>query len=133
LSPAEAGFASYVKFWKPFFIGREASISNWENLDRHIVRFRFDDKGVRRAELGDPVLDRRGKVAGIVTSCAIDSEGYLLGQAAVQESIAAPGASVAIYQLGGGQRTLKTPKEIALGARLPLADRATVLSRFPKR
>jgi glycine hydroxymethyltransferase len=133
LSPAEAGFGSYVKFWKPFFIGREASIGKWEDLNRHVVRFRFDDKGVRRAELGDPILDKRGKVVGIVTSCAIDSEGFLLGQAAVQESVATPGSSVAIYQLGGGQRALKAPKEIAVGARMPLADRATVLSRFPKR
>ncbi len=133
LSPAEAGFASYVKLWKPFFIGREASIRNLENRERRVVRFRFDDKGVRRAELGDPVLDKRGKVVGIVTSCAIDSEGFLLGQAAVQENFATPGTNVAIYQLGGGQRALKAPRSIAVGARMPLADRATILSRFPKR
>jgi glycine hydroxymethyltransferase len=27
LNPAEAGFGSYVKLWKPFFIGREAFIA----------------------------------------------------------------------------------------------------------
>ena len=49
----------------------------------------MNDKGVRRPESGDPVLDRRGKVVGHVTSCAIDSEGYLLGQAIVPESLTA--------------------------------------------
>lgn len=133
LTPAEAGFASYVKLWKPFFIGREASIANLEQRQRIVVRFRFDDKGVRRAELGDPVLDKRGKVVGLVTSCAIDNEGYLLGQAVVQENLSQPGTSLAIYQLGGGKRGLKIPENTGLGARLPLADRATVLTRFPKR
>jgi glycine hydroxymethyltransferase len=133
LVPAEAGFASFVKLWKPFFIGREASISALEGRRRRVVRFRFDEKGVRRAELGDPVLDKRGKVVGAVTSCAIDNDGYLLGQAVVQENVAAPGSALAIYQLGGGKRSLKTPSVIKPGARLPLADRATVLSRFPKR
>lgn len=132
LNPAEAGFASYVKLWKPFFIGREAYIQDLENQSRSVVRFRFDDKGVRRAELGDPVLDKRGKVIGIVTSCAIDSEGYLLGQAVLPDSSTAPGTPLFIYQLGGGQRPLRAPDDISVGKRLPLPDRATVLARFPK-
>ncbi|MGD2077103.1 MAG: glycine cleavage system aminomethyltransferase GcvT [Chloroflexota bacterium] len=133
VTPAEAGFASYLKLWKPFFVGREASIDNLENRERRIIRFRFDERGVRRAELGDPVLDKRGKVVGTVTSCAIDHEGYLLGQAIVQESLASPGTGLAIYQLGGGQRKLRLPDAIEIGSRLPMADRATVLTRFPKR
>jgi glycine hydroxymethyltransferase len=132
LSPVEAGFASYIKFWKPFFIGREASINNLENRKRLIVRFRFDEKGVRRPELGDPVLDKRGKVVGTVTSCAIDQEGFLLGQAAIQENLAVPGTQLAIYQLGGGVRTIEVPTSIIPGSRMPLADRVTVLTRFPK-
>ena len=83
LSPAEAGFGSYVKTWKPFFIGRRAFISQEKTRNRKVVRFRMNEKGVRRPELGDPVLDRRGKVVGTVTSCAIDTEGFLLGQAIV--------------------------------------------------
>jgi len=55
LSPAEAGFANYVKTWKPFFIGRDAYIAGLERLDRQVVRFRMNEKAVRRAELGDPI------------------------------------------------------------------------------
>ena len=133
LSPAEAGFASYVKLWKPFFIGRQATIDDLKKRNQKVVRFRFEEKGVRRAELGDPILDKRGKVIGIVTSCAIDNEGFLLGQAAVQAKSAEPGTALAIYQLGGGKRPLKVSGSVSLGARLPLPGRATVLSRFPKR
>ena len=83
LNPADAGFGSYVKLWKPFFIGREAFIAHEQERDRKIVRFRMNDKAVRRPETGDPVLDKRGKVVGTVTSCAIDEEGFLFGQALV--------------------------------------------------
>ena len=131
LSPAEAGFANYVKTWKPFFIGRNAYIKGLESLNREVVRFRMNEKAVRRAELGDPVLDRRGRVVGTVSSCAIDSSGYLLGQAILPAEMAQPDTEIAIYQLGGGERQLRVPSELRTGARLPIPDRATVLSRFP--
>ncbi len=131
LNPADAGFGSYVKLWKPFFIGRDAFIAHEQQRDRVVVRFRMNEKGVRRPEQGDPVLDRRGKQVGFVTSCAIDSEGYLLGQAVVPISMSEPETAVAIYQLGGGVRGITPPKELKLGARLPMPDWATVLTRFP--
>jgi glycine hydroxymethyltransferase len=131
LSPIEAGFDSYVKLWKPFFIGRNAYINRRKSHDKVVIRFRMDEKGVRRPELGDPVLDRRGKIVGTVTSCAIDAEGYLLGQAVVPTDMATSGTSIAIYQLGGGTRTLRLPAELKEGSRLPIPDRATILTRFP--
>ncbi len=73
------------------------------------------------------------RVVGYVTSCAIDAEGYLLGQAIVPVSMSEPGTAVSIYQLGGGTRAIKLPKELKLGARLPMPDGATVLTRFPSR
>ena len=133
LNPADAGFASYVKLWKPFFIGREAFVEHEATRDSIVVRFRMNEKGVRRPELGDPVLDRRGKVVGTVTSCAIDSEGFLLGQAYVPQDLSEPGAPLAIYQLGGGTRALRVPDSVKLGKRLPIPDSATVLTRFPSR
>lgn len=131
LNPADAGFGSYVKLWKPFFIGRDAFIAREAQRDGVVTRFRMNEKGVRRPETGDPVLDRRGKVVGTVTSCAIDSEGYLLGQAYLPLEMSKEGTAVYIYQLGGGAREIKPPKSIAAGARLPMPDAATVLSRFP--
>jgi len=97
------------------------------------VRFRMNEKGVRRPESGDPVLDRRGKVVGHVTSCAIDSEGYLLGQAILPEGMTEPGTALYVYQLGGGTRPIKGVERADLGGRLPMPDAATVLTRFPER
>ncbi|PID85907.1 MAG: glycine cleavage system protein T [Chloroflexi bacterium] len=132
LNPADAGFGSYVKLWKPFFIGRDAFITEQEARKRKVVRFRMDEKGVRRPETGDPIMDWRGKVIGTVTSCAIDREGYLLGLGLVPTSIKRKD-KLYIYQLGGGQRNLRVPKAIKTGARMPMPDAASILTRFPQK
>lgn len=133
LNPADAGFGSFVKLWKPFFIGRSAFITHEESRERIVIRFRMNEKGVRRPELGDPVLDRRGKMVGRVTSCAIDREGYLLGQALVPIDLSHEGTELQIYQLGGGKRPIRVPAQLKIGARLPAPDTARVLTRFPTR
>lgn len=131
INPQEAGFGKFVKLHKPFFVGRQAMIEAITNYERTIVRFRMDEKGVRRPETGDPILDRRGKVVGHVTSCAIDSDGFLLGQAIVPLDMRRVGTSLTIYQTGGGKRPIKAAAKFKLGARLPMPNTATVLSRFP--
>ncbi|MCA9988410.1 MAG: glycine cleavage system aminomethyltransferase GcvT, partial [Anaerolineales bacterium] len=130
LNPSEAGFASFVKTWKPYFIGRAAFIAHEDRGT--LVRFRLNDKGVRRPETGDPVLDRRGKIVGHVTSCAIDNDGYLLGLAIVPAEFAEVDSSLLIYQTGGGSRPIKASESVALGQRLPVPAVATVLTRFPE-
>lgn len=132
LNPADAGFGSYVKVWKPFFIGRDAFIAHEQTRARKVVRFRMDEKGVRRPETGDPIMDRRGKVIGTVTSCAIDREGYLLGLALVPAATKRKD-KLYIYQLGGGKRDIRVPKAIKAGARMPMPDTASILTRFPKK
>ncbi len=128
LNPFEAGFSTFVKTDKPFFVGRDALINGMINLDRVVVRFRMDEKGVRRPEYGDPIIDKRGKVIGTVTSCAIDSDGYLLGLAIVPMELRKVGTQLSIYQTGGGKREVKGTK-----TRLPVPNTASVISRFPKR
>lgn len=133
LNPADAAFDSYVKLWKPFFIGRAAYMAHEQTRKQIVARFRMNEKGVRRPESGDPVLDKRGKVIGTVTSCAIDSEGYLLGQAVLPVEMSRPETPIFIYQLGGGTRSLALPPTIKPGAKMPMPDGATVLTRFPVR
>jgi glycine hydroxymethyltransferase len=133
LNPADAGFGSYVKMWKPFFVGRRAFIEHESKRDRVVVRFRMNETGVRRPETGDPIMDRRGKVIGMVTSCALDSEGHLLGQGTVPLDMCQSGTSIYVYQLGGGSRAIRVPERVQTGARLPMPDGATILSRFPSR
>jgi glycine hydroxymethyltransferase len=128
---AEAGFGSYVKTYKPWFIGREAFLEREKSRKGVVVRFRFNEKGVRMAHLKDPVLDKRGRVIGVVTSCAVDKEGYLTGQAFVEMKSAEEGTPILIFQ-GAPKDASKAPLELKLGDRTILPAPATVVSRFPK-
>jgi glycine hydroxymethyltransferase len=117
LGVAEGGFGSYVKVYKPWFIGREAYLEREKSRQGVVVRFRFDDQRVRMAHNGDPVVDADGKDIGWVTSCAIDSERYLTGQAYVDLAHAKEGTPIGIHQGGIMNRPFSL---------------ATVVRRFPK-
>ncbi len=127
-TPGDAGFGSYVKLWKPFFIGKLAYLERERKRDAVIVRFRMQHKGVRPPQPGAAVLDRRGSVIGMVTSCSIDSEGYQCGQAYVKEAFSAPETPLLILNIG---KEATLPASVALGDRLPVPDAAIVLTRFP--
>ncbi len=120
LGVGDGGFESYVKPHKPWFIGRKAFLEQERSRKREVARFRFNRKGVRMAHPGDVVTDEQGAAIGKVTSCAIDSERFLLGQAYLENAFTAEGKTI-VVQLGGseGGETAKEP--------------ATVLSRFPKK
>ncbi len=131
LGVAEAGFGSYVKTYKPWFIGRQAFLEREQNRKGVVVRFRFNEKGVRMAHHNDPVLEPKGRVIGTVTSCAVDSEGFLTGQAFIELKYAVEGTPIAVYQ-GAPKTTGKMPAELKPGERVTLPTPATVCSRFPK-
>jgi glycine hydroxymethyltransferase len=131
LGVAEAGFGAYVKTYKPWFIGRETFLRREQARKGIVVRFRFNEKGVRMAHGGDPVMDKRGRVIGWVTSCAVDREGYLTGQAFLELKHAEEGAPVFTYQ-GASDKSGKPPVELKVGDKATLPASATVISRFPK-
>jgi glycine hydroxymethyltransferase len=131
LGVAEGGFGSYVKTYKPWFIGRQAYLANEAKRKGEVVRFRFTEKGVRMAHNGDPVMDKRGKVIGWVTSCAVDSEGFLTGQAFVDLKNAEEGNGLYIYQ-SAPEKAGKAPAELAVGEKVTLPGAAVIVSRFPK-
>lgn len=131
LGVAEAGFGSYVKVYKPWFIGRDAYMAREASRKGVVARFRFTEKAVRMAHHGDPVVDLRGRVIGFVTSCAVDSEGFLTGQALVELKSAQEGTPVAVYQ-GAPKTTGKMPFELKVGDRVTLPTPAVIVSRFPK-
>lgn len=131
LGVADAGFGAYVKVYKPWFIGRTAFLAHEAARKAEVVRFRFNEKGVRMAHNGDPVLDKRGKVIGYVTSCAVDIDGYLTGQAYLNLSDAEEGTGIFIYQ-GAPAKAAKAPAELKVGEKSLLPTPATVVSRFAK-
>ncbi len=131
LGVAEAGFGTYVKTYKPWFIGRQAFLAREQERKGVVVRFRFTDKGVRMAHGDDPVMDKRGRVIGWVTSCAVDKEGYLTGQAFVELKNAVEGEQIFIYQ-SASKKADKAPAELQVGDRTTVPTPAVVLPRFPK-
>ena len=131
LGVAEAGFGAYVKAYKPWFIGREAFLARERERKGVVVRFRFEEQGVRMAHPGDPVVDKRGKVIGWVTSCAIDREGFLTGQAFVPIKYASEGTRLFIYQ-GSPAEPSPAPADMKPGDKTALPSAAIVLRRFPK-
>jgi glycine hydroxymethyltransferase len=131
LGVAEGGFGSYVKLYKPWFIGREAYVAREQTRKGVVVRFRFAEKGVRMAHNGDPALDKRGRVIGWVTSCAADMEGYLTGQAYVELKYAVEGTPIYLYQ-SAPEKAGPAPAEMKLGDKGLLPTEAVVVSRFPK-
>ena len=131
LGVAEGGFGAYVKPYKPYFIGREAFIANEQARKGVVVRFRFTEKGVRMAHNGDPVTDKRGKVIGWVTSCAVDMDGLLTGQAFLDFKNAKVDTPIFIYQ-SAPEKAGPIPAEMKLGDRGVLPTAAVVVSRFPK-
>jgi len=131
LGVADAGFGSYVKTYKPWFIGRESYLERAKSRQGEVVRFRFNEKGVRMAHNSDPVVDQRGRVIGWVTSCAVDSEGYLTGQAYLDFKNGEEGSQVFIFQ-SASDKAGKVPADFLVGDRATFPTPATVLSRFPK-
>jgi len=130
LNPADAGFGAYVKLWKPFFVGKAAFIAHEQTRDAEIVRFRLEQRGVRPPHPGDPVLDRKGKVIGTVTSCSIDRDGYQLGQAYLKAAFASEGTPIAVY-CGAERAKAANPAALSVGDKITLPEPALVLSRFP--
>jgi len=130
-SVSEAGFGSYVKVYKPWFIGRDEYVRKEKDRKNVVVRFRFLEKGIRMAHNGDPVVDKKGRVIGLVTSCAVDSEGFFTGQAYLELKSAMDDTPIFIYQSAHSQGT-QNIADIKPGDKITLPSAAVVVSRFPK-
>lgn len=132
LNPADAGFENYVKLWKPYFVGKWAYIAHELKREAEVTRFRMDNKVARPAHQGDPIVDKKGKVIGVVTSCSIDRDGYQCGQAYLHYDYLAEGTAIGVFAGAGRAKAGKAPGELALGDKVTMPEAATVLSRFPK-
>ncbi len=131
LSVSEAGFGSYVKTYKPWFIGRAAFLQKEAQRSVEVVRFQFEGKRVRMAHNGDLVVNEKGKVIGQVTSCAINKEEFLTGQACLEKSGIQEGTSIYIYQNTKAIEPFAL-SDLKTGSKLQLPEKAIILSRFPK-
>jgi glycine hydroxymethyltransferase len=117
LNPADAGFGSYVKLWKPFFVGKAAFITHERERVAEVTRFRLERKGARPPHAGDKIVSEAGDQIGVVTSCSIDSERYQLGQAYIRDHLLKEGMRIAVQRDGG------TPEPAVILSRFPSAKK----------
>ncbi|UCG69233.1 MAG: glycine cleavage system aminomethyltransferase GcvT, partial [Thermoplasmata archaeon] len=84
IDPIEAGYGSFVKFHKPFFIGRKEQLNRFLDLKRAVVRFRMKSKGIRAIRPDYHVYNTKGEKIGSVTSCVL-VEGIQHGMALIKK------------------------------------------------
>lgn len=131
LNPADAGMGGYVKLYKPFFIGKSAFADHEARREAEITRFRMDTHRTRPAQQGDPVVDAKGRVVGIVTSCSIDRDGYQVGQVYLKRELCKAGTTLAVFARADRARFNVAGANI--GDRTTMPEAITILRRFPKR
>jgi glycine hydroxymethyltransferase len=130
LNPADAGFAPYVKLYKPFFVGKDAYAAHERQRQARLIRFRFAEEHAPVPRQGDVIVSRKGRVVGAVTSCSVDSEGWLTGLGYVQTRHTKLGTRLGIFQADGRSWTSKPLESLKTGDRLQLHNDILVVRRF---
>ncbi len=129
ISPFGAGYGGYVKWDKPFFVGRRALQDREKDRSRSVIRFRTLDDG-RPVREDDLVLDpNKGTCIGHVTS-ALVKRGEQIGLAYVENPYSENDRKLSLLS----ERELKqdaTPGD-DLSTHLDECREATVINRFMK-
>ncbi len=130
--PTESGFGSYVKFHKPYFIGRDRykdKAKSDVHVDKKIIRFNVEE-GARMIREESPAFSERGKYIGYVTSCAKTGEGQV-GMAYVEKGRRIEeGNTILLAPSLAGEE--KAEIDLKSGDRFPLTFEAEILPRFPE-
>ncbi len=125
IDPMEAGYGSFVRFHKPFFIGRENLLKRFHDMKRAVVRFRMISKGIRAIRPGFSVFNTKGEKIGSVTSCML-VEGLQHGMALIDNKYANEGDKLHISLLSP-EKEEKKEESIEKGKDY---EEAEILPRF---
>jgi len=131
MNPFEAGFGSYIKLHKAFFVGRRACVNDYISRTRSTVRFKIG-AGNRRIQEGAVVAERNGTVLGHVTSC-VSLANHQVGLAVVDKQMVGVGTELAILNVPRSEPEAKPLSAISPGDRIAQSIPATVISRFKSR
>jgi glycine cleavage system T protein len=132
INPTEAGYGSYVKLHKPFFVGRTQALEWHRHRDRTVIRFEVDEKGGKVLRPGNPVLaGRKGEYTGVVTS-ATSTRDRQVGLAIIDSKHAREGSKLHILPITDSDRSppARTPHELEKGDWMTIPRQATILPRF---
>ncbi|MEA1965471.1 MAG: glycine cleavage system aminomethyltransferase GcvT, partial [Candidatus Aerophobetes bacterium] len=130
ISPIEAGYGPFVKFHKPFFVGRGVLLEKERKREKKLIRFRLKSSYVRMVRSEDPVVDKRGKYIGKVTSCVVAKD-FQVGLALVDKRIQED-EEIAVFPLPRGRFPEKPAGSLSKGDRTSLPQEAIILPRFPE-
>ncbi len=132
ITPIEAGFEPYVKYHKPFFVGREAILRHSASATHTIVRFRVNSPNARALRGHEPVVNKRGQYIGRVTSCTLVGETQI-GMALVDKRYAQEGAEIAVFPTAAAKSSGPISlADLQRGDQVLLPEWCTILARFPR-
>ena len=130
VTPIEAGYGSFVKLHKPWFVGRDAMVRTHRDQRRRVIRFQIPEPGGRMIRPGAPVVDsKKGKVVGTVTSCCKVDE-IQVGLAIAPAALDAAGTKLDIIPMPPKVPPAKRVDDLHDGDAVALPRQALVVSRF---
>jgi glycine hydroxymethyltransferase len=131
ITPLEAGYPTFVRLHKPFFIGRGPQVGRDAGWDMSVLRFKMLRRGIPVVKPSSPVTNRQGKVVGHVTSCVTLPDGSQVGMAYVQRRYCEEDTRlhVFVHPRGKGHEPKHVP-DLKVGDKMHLPEEAVVLSRF---
>ena len=129
ISPVEAGYATFTKFHKPFFIGRRQMIGQFEKEERAVVRFKILEWG-KNLNPGDPVIDAKGQYRGKITSSTIVNN-VQIGMALIDAKIKTKGTELKFFPLSHKTYEPEVAKDkMGVKDKVLLPLNGEILSRF---
>ncbi len=132
INPLEAGYAPFVRFHKPYFVGRRATLEAYHNWKRTVIRFQTTQPGGKPIRPPAPVVHaKRGECVGTVTSC-VSVDKYQIGLAIVDRKKVRVGDRLFVYPAPHGKPGGRAPGELQPGDRTTVPIEALVLPRFMK-
>jgi len=133
VSPLGAGYGAFVKFHKPFFVGRTSLLAAEACRRQKIARFVLDSHGGRPVRAGDPVVNRRGWCIGHVTSATTAGDRQV-GMAYLDAAFGEPDTPIVVYPTPRGSHGSppNNVAELRVGEQIILPETGRVVSRFMK-
>jgi len=128
--PSEAGYGSFVKRHKPFFVGKKAVVAREDETKFTIARLRVKEEGGRAVRGGDPIISPKGKACGYVTSSVMVGRVQILLAYMKRLHAKEEGAELGLARLSRKEGEGEPAAKPALGSDLKPTDTVVVLPRF---
>ncbi|MFQ5910234.1 MAG: hypothetical protein ACE5IJ_05870, partial [Thermoplasmata archaeon] len=127
--PTEAGYGSFVKLHKPFFVGRQRAVEKAKKRKREVVRFRMERKGIRVVRPGAFVVSKKYNILGRVTSSVV-VDGIQTGMALIPRTYAVLDSRIGMVFPPRGMEAMKKDIRKLIDAGSAKVEWAKIIPRF---